>query len=48
VFHFQYKNWQTAKKVPDSAMDFVQFVKEVEKCVTNDPEDDPNIIAHCL
>ncbi|XP_060560019.1 cell death abnormality protein 1-like [Ruditapes philippinarum] len=48
MFHFQYKNWQTAKKVPDSAMDFVQFVKEVEKYVANDPEDDPNIIAHCL
>ncbi|XP_060560020.1 receptor-type tyrosine-protein phosphatase kappa-like [Ruditapes philippinarum] len=48
VFHFQYKNWQTTKKVPDSAMDFVQFIKDVEKCVANDPEDNPNIIAHCL
>ncbi|XP_053379859.1 receptor-type tyrosine-protein phosphatase S-like [Mercenaria mercenaria] len=48
VSHFQYKNWEKSKKVPNSAEEFVQFIKEIEGFIRRRMEDTPNIVVHCL
>lgn len=46
VYHFQYTNWKNGRKVAENPADFVLFIKEVEKYISE--TDSPNIVVHCL
>ncbi|XP_053378702.1 receptor-type tyrosine-protein phosphatase kappa-like [Mercenaria mercenaria] len=48
VYHFQYNNWGNSEKVPDSVEEFVQFIKQIEKYISQQAEDTPHIVVHCL
>lgn len=46
AYHFQYTNWKNERKVPESPGDFVQFIKDIEKC-TKQRETDTVYVKYC-